>query len=77
VHGTANSVLDCIKQKLAHRLEEENANIDGLRIRRRIGFDGNFDAVMFSSLSGKPFQRCGQTVVVQDGRRQLNAERPC
>jgi hypothetical protein len=76
VHGTARSVLDGVEQKFAHRLEEENADVDGFWIRQRIGFDGNFSAVMFSSLRSEPFERCGQTVVVQDGRRKLEAERP-
>jgi hypothetical protein len=57
-------VLDGIEQKLAHRLEEENADVDGLWVCRRIGIDGNFGAVVFSCLNGKPFQCCGETVVV-------------
>ncbi len=30
--------------------------------------------MVFSCLRGEPFQRCGQTVVVQNGRRKFDAE---
>ena len=68
-------IFDRVEQKLPHGFKHELADLLGFRLGGSIRFELHRESMLLLHLSHEPFQSCRQSLLVEDGRAQIRAQR--